>query len=110
MEHLYFVSRPLLILLYVFNYFRLKNKSTEGEGLLTRLQTSDYTKTLGKNYLFWFCVYFPVFHSVLIFFTRDRLYSLGRYIFGVPFFFVALGYLCCCVPGKKRIKPCGGSL
>lgn len=102
--NIFILYPPLLILLYVFNYFRLKNKSTEGEGLLTRLQTSDYTKTLGKNYLFWFCVYFPVFHSVLIFFTRDRLYSLGRYIFGVPFFFVALGYLCCCVPGKKTYQ------
>jgi hypothetical protein len=95
---------PLLILSYIVNYLRLKNKSLIGDGSLTKVTTSDYTKTLSRNYLFWFCVYFPVFHSVLIFFTRDRLYSLGRYIFGVPFFFMALGYLCCCIPGKRTYQ------
>jgi hypothetical protein len=99
---------PLLILSYIFNYFRLKNKSPKGDSSLTKLTTSDYTKTLSRNYLFWFCVYFPVFHSVLIFFTRDRLYSLGRYIFGVPFFFMALGYLCCCIPGKRTYQALWG--
>jgi hypothetical protein len=95
---------PLLILTYIFNYFRLKNKSAEVESSLTKLNTSDATRTLSSNYLFWFCIYYPVFHSLLIFFTRDRLYSLGRFIFGVPFFFMALGYLCCCIPGKKTYQ------
>ncbi|MEW6492647.1 MAG: mannosyltransferase [Cyanobacteriota bacterium] len=95
---------PLLIVSYVVNYWRLKIASRGEKKALVPLKTSDFTQTLSSNYIFWFCVYFPIVHSVLIFFTRDRLYSLGRYIFGVPFFFLALGYLCCCIPGKKTYQ------
>ena len=95
---------PLLVISYIVNYFRLKNKSANGKSYLTRLNTSDFTETLSNNYIFWFCAYFSVVHCALIFFTRDRLYSLGRHIFGVPFFFLALGYLCCCIPGKKTYQ------
>jgi hypothetical protein len=95
---------PLLTFGYILTNLILKRKSTEVEHSLTRLNTSDFTLTLSSNYIFWFCVYFPVVHSALIFFTRDRLYSLGRYVFGVPFFFLALGYLCCCIPGKKTYQ------
>lgn len=103
-----FLYPPLLILANIVNYFRLKNKPAEVAGSLTKLVTADYTETLSSNYIFWFSVYFPVFHSVIIFLTRDRLYSLGRYIFGVPFFFLALGYLCCCIPGKKTYQALWG--
>ncbi len=95
---------PLLVLSYVFNYFRLKKNAADVNNRLTQLVTSDYTKTLSSNYVFWFCVYFSVAHSIIVFFTRDRLYSLGRFIFGTPFFFLALGYLCCCIPGKKTYQ------
>ena len=95
---------PLLVISYIVNYFRLRNKSANGKSYLTRLNTSDFTETLSNNYIFWFCAYFSVVHCALIFFTRDRLYSLGRHIFGVPFFFLALGYLCCCIPGKKTYQ------
>ncbi len=99
-----FLYPPLLILIYVINYLRLKKKSAKVDGSLTKLTTYDITQSLSRNYLFWFCIYYPVFHSLLIFFTRDRLYSLGRFIFGVPFFFMALGYLCCCIPSKKTYQ------
>jgi hypothetical protein len=95
---------PLIILSYIFNYFRLKKKTAKEDGSLTELSASDYSQSLSSNYLFWFCVYFPVAHSIIIFLTRDRLYSLGRFIFGNPFFFLALGYLCCCIPGKKAYQ------
>jgi hypothetical protein len=95
---------PLIILSYIFNYLRLNKKAAGGKGYLTRLTTSDFTQTLSSNYLFWFCIYFPLTHSIIIFLTRDRLYSLGRFIFGSPFFFLALGYLCCCIPGKKTYQ------
>ncbi len=95
---------PLLTLSYIGNYFRLKQKSVGDKPFLTRINTSDVAETLSSNYIFWFCVYFSVAHSAVIFFTRDRLVSLGRYIFGVPFFFIALGYLCCCIPGKKTYQ------
>ena len=77
------------------------SKASRGASSLTKLVTSDFAQSLSHNYLFWFCAYFAVFHSLLIFFTRDRLYSLGRYSFGLPFFFLTLGYLCCCIPGKR---------
>ncbi len=102
--NLLFLYPPLLILTYIFNWFYLKNKSQEKDSSLKKVITSDYSQNLSGNYIFWFCVYFPVIHSLIIFFTRDRLYSLGRYIFGVPFFFIALGYLCCCIPGKKAYQ------
>lgn len=94
---------PLLTLGYIFVNF-LKRQSATDKLSLARLNTSEFTLSLSSNYIFWFCVYFPVVHSALIFFTRDRLYSLGRYVFGVPFFFMALGYLCCCIPGKRTYQ------
>ncbi len=95
---------PLLVISYIVNYLRLKNKSVDGKNYLTPLSTSDFTQTLSNNYIFWFCAYFSVVHCALILLTRDRLYSLGRHIFGIPFFFLALGYLCCCIPGKKTYQ------
>jgi hypothetical protein len=103
-----FLYPPLLIVVNIVNFLRLKNKPAEVAGSLTRLSVADYTETLSRNYLFWFSVYFAVAHSAMIFFTRDRLASLGRYIFGVPFFFLALGYLCCCIPGKKTYQALWG--
>ncbi|HEY9673612.1 MAG TPA: hypothetical protein V6D11_19370 [Waterburya sp.] len=95
---------PLLILSYIGNYFRLKQKPVGDKSSLIQLNTANLAESLSSNYIFWFCVYFSVAHSAVIFLTRDRLVSLGRYIFGVPFFFIALGYLCCCIPGKKTYQ------
>jgi hypothetical protein len=92
---------PLLIILYVFNFIRLKKKELTSESKLKQLKISEYTKTLSTNYLFWFCVYFPVAHSVIVILTQDRLFSLSRFVFAVPFFFLAVGYLCRCIPSKK---------
>ena len=46
-----------------------------------------------ESYTFWFALYFACSHSAIVFLTQDRLVSLGRYIFGQPFVFLALGYL-----------------
>jgi hypothetical protein len=94
---------PLMVLVYIFNFIRLK-KFTSKPNALVQLNTSDFTKSLSNHYIFWFCAYFSVVHCAMLFFTRDRLYSLGRHIFGIPFFFLALGYLCCCIPGKKTYR------
>lgn len=103
-----FLYPPLLIVVNIVNYFRLKNKPAEIAGSLTRVRIADETETLSSNYLFWFSIYFAIANSALIFLTRDRLVSLGRYIFGVPFFFLALGYVCCCLPGKKTYQALWG--
>ncbi|ODH03263.1 mannosyltransferase [Nostoc sp. KVJ20] len=86
---------PVLVLAYVLNYWRGRKKE---------IITSTFTNSLQKNYLFWFCIYFSVINALIVFFTQNRLASLGRYIFAVPFFFLALGYLYCCFPGKRKYK------
>jgi hypothetical protein len=45
------------------------------------------------HYDLWFAVYFALAHGAIVWLTQDRLVSLGRYIFGQPFIFLALGYL-----------------
>lgn len=87
---------PLLIGVYVFKYLTKQN--------LKQLKTSDYTKELSRNYLFWFCVYFSITQSAIVFLTQDRLTSLARYVFAVPFFFMAVGYLYRCIPGENKYK------
>ncbi len=57
------------------------------------LVSQENFSSLINNYVFWFSLYFCVANSLIYFFIETRLYSLGRYVFGVPFFFVALGYL-----------------
>lgn len=91
---------PLLILIYGFNFFKaMKNKIT-----FTQIKIHDYTNNLAVNYIFWFCVYFTTAHSLIQFFTFDRLMSLARYIFATPFFFLPLGYLYRCIPGKIKYQ------
>jgi len=86
---------PVLVLAYALNYWR---------GAKKEIITSKFTNSLQNNYLFWFCIYFSVINALIVFFTQNRLASLGRYIFAVPFFFLALGYLYCCFPGKRKYK------
>ncbi|HEY9809932.1 MAG TPA: hypothetical protein V6D13_11450 [Halomicronema sp.] len=94
------VYPPVFIVVYGLNFLRLKlQKSSEK---LRVLEVSSYAEKLRDNYLFWFCVYFCAVHCGIVFFTQDRLFSLGRFIFGVPFFFLAVGYLYRCIPGKGK--------
>lgn len=86
---------PGLVLAYMLNYWR---------GAKKEIITSKFTNSLQSNYLFWFCIYFSVINALIVFLTQNRLASLGRYIFAVPFIFLALGYLYCCFPGKRKYK------
>jgi hypothetical protein len=74
--------------------------------------TNNYTQGKGEprrsfmfmeSYIFWFSLYFSCAHSAIVFLTQDRLVSLGRYIFGQPFIFLALGYLF--IDLKHYLKP-----
>jgi hypothetical protein len=58
---------------------------------------------LRENYLFWFCTYFALAHSLLGVFTQDRLYSIGRHVFAVPFVFIAIGAVLRSVPQRIPI-------
>jgi hypothetical protein len=106
------VYPPLFILVYLAKVGWLKvngdlarqsDLNANPKGLnsgLTELQTTDFTQTLSENYGFWFSIYFSLSHAVSVFLTQDRMISLGRYIFAPPFVFVAIGYLCCCIPNR----------
>jgi hypothetical protein len=71
---------------------------------VTKIKLPDYTNNLAVNYIFWFCVYFATAHSLINFFTWDRLMSLGRHTFAIPYFFLGLGYLYRCIPGKIKYQ------
>ncbi|BAY11472.1 mannosyltransferase [Calothrix sp. NIES-2098] len=95
-----FLYPPLLIVVYLFNFFKvnLKRLKTDSANAIP----SNYAHTLAKNYIFWVCVYFTLAHSVIVFLTQGSLFSLGRYVFAMPFLFVAIGYLYRCIPGNTK--------
>ncbi len=58
-----------------------------------------------QSYLFWFSLYFTASHSVISFFTQDRLVSLGRYVFAQPFIFLGLGYVYISLNHHRKLWP-----
>ncbi|WP_016950622.1 hypothetical protein [Anabaena sp. PCC 7108] len=90
---------PVLTLAYIFTSI-----FTLFRGVKKQIITSKFTQSLQDNYVFWFCMYFSIINSLIVFFSQNRLASLARYIFAIPFFFLALGYLYCCFPGKRKYK------
>ncbi len=59
---------------------------------------------ISVNYMFWFCIYFALIHSIIIVFSDQKLTSLRRFIFGTPYFFVAIAYISQCFPYRKVSK------
>jgi hypothetical protein len=91
---------PLLIIAYAFKTFQAKiNRNPD----LKKLEINDCTNDLTQNYLFGFSIFFPLIHSGIVFFTQDRLFSLGRFVFATPFLFLALGYLCGCFDNQNKV-------
>lgn len=84
---------PLFILIYLAAAQRKRP---------SQIPQTELGLALSENYLFWFCVYFALAHSVISFLTQDRLVSLGRYVFALPFIFLAIGILLECFPSQKR--------
>jgi len=56
------------------------------------------------SYVFWFCIYFALIHSIIIVFSDQKLTSLRRFIFGTPYFFSAIAYISQCFPYRKVSK------
>ena len=71
---------------------------------LTEINLTQAAKNLSINYVFWFCIYFGLIHSIIVVFSDQRLTSLRRYIFGTPYFFVAIAYISNCFPTRKVTK------
>ncbi|MTJ14215.1 mannosyltransferase [Anabaena sp. UHCC 0187] len=97
---IFYLYPPVLIFIYGFNFM----KSIKTKTNLSKINIPDYTNKLAINYVFWFSLYFTTAHSLINFFTFDRLISLGRYILATPFFFISLGYLYRCIPGKIKYQ------
>ena len=84
-----------------------KINSSENATNLTNLQEINLTQAsqnLSTSYVFWFCIYFVLIHSIVVVFTDQTLASLRRYIFGTPYFFVAIAYISNCFPTRKVTK------
>ena len=97
---IFYLYPPVLIFIYVFNFI----KSIKTKINLSKINLPDYTNKLAINYIFWFSLYFTTAHSLINFFTFDRLMSLGRHILATPFFFISLGYLYRCIPSKIKYQ------
>lgn len=59
---------------------------------------------LEKAFVFWFSVLYAGFHTAIQFFTHDRFYSLGRHVFALPFFFIALSILLDEMPERPLLR------
>ena len=84
-----------------------KINSSQNETNLSNLQEINLTQAsqkLSTSYVFWFCIYFVLIHSIVVVFTDQTLASLRRYIFGTPYFFVAIAYISNCFPTRKVSK------
>lgn len=71
------------------------------KNLLVNQIKSDDIYFEENEFLFLYCILFAMSHSLICFFTQENyLYSLGRYVFGQPYFYVALSIF---INSKKRI-------
>jgi hypothetical protein len=71
---------------------------------LKSISLTQSANNVSSSYAFWFCIYFALIHSIIVVFSDRTLASLRRYIFGNPYFFFALAYICQCFPSKKISK------
>ena len=90
---------PLFVMIYIYKQLTT-DKDKQYSKLLKIKGYKFYLKTK-NNYLFWFCSYFSLSQAMIVFFSQDRLHSLARYIFAIPFFFISLGIILSCLLNKK---------
>ncbi len=81
-----------------------KVNSSQNSEKLQEINLTEESQNLSARYVFWFCIYFAVIHSVIIVFSDQKLTSLRRFIFGTPYFFVVIAYISNCFPTRKVTK------
>lgn len=99
---LLFAYPPAFMAFYFVDF-----KKVNFSGKQNNLQEINLTQSangITANYMFWFCIYFALIHSIIIVFSDQKLTSLRRFIFGTPYFFVAIAYLSQCFPSRKVSK------
>ena len=99
---LLFAYPPAFLAFYGIDFKRANSSNSLTN--LTEISLTQAAKNLSINYVFWFCIYFGLIHSVIVVFSDQRLTSLRRYIFGTPYFFVAIAYISNCFPTRKVTK------
>jgi hypothetical protein len=88
---------PLAILLYSLRSFQLWKR-----GKLSTHSIPSQLTNLQTSYLFFFCLAVCMANSIISFLTANNyLYSLGRYVFATPFFFIAFGMLVDCLDSSR---------
>ena len=68
------------------------------------INLTQRAENISISYVFWFCIYFALIHSIIIVFSDQKLTSLRRFIFGTPYFFLAIAYISQCFPYRKVSK------
>jgi hypothetical protein len=99
---LLFAYPPAFLAFYSADFQKI-NYSDKSNNLKTTNLTQS-ASNIFSSYVFWFCIYFALIHSIIIVFSDQKLTSLRRFIFSTPYFFVAIGYISSCFPTRKVTK------
>jgi hypothetical protein len=75
------------LLVFIFKLITKAKIST------VNLSSSQKAKDLFSTYIFWFCFSFVISHILINLFTVNKIYSLARFTFSLPFFFIYLAYI-----------------
>ena len=99
---LLFAYPPAFLAFYGLDFKRINfsDKSTN----LEQINLTQAAENISTSYVFWFCIYFALIHSIIIVFSDQKLTSLRRFIFGTPYFFLAIAYISQCFPYRKASK------
>ncbi|WP_242065739.1 hypothetical protein [Nostoc paludosum] len=78
---------PIAILIYSIRYWLLAKA-----GKLTPQSVTSSIFQLQTNYVFFFCLFICIANAAIGFLAASGyLYSLARFVFATPFFFIAFG-------------------
>jgi hypothetical protein len=81
----------IFLVVYILKFFVVKSK--RNKLISVNLYKSLQAKELFDSYTFWFCLSFVMSHIIVNLLTSDKIYSLARFTFSLPFFFVVLIYI-----------------
>jgi hypothetical protein len=80
---------PLAISIYSVQYFRMKKA-----GELIQYQISPKIQVLQTSYIFYFCISMALANAAIGFLAAsESMYSLARFVFATPWFFIAFGMI-----------------
>jgi hypothetical protein len=99
---LLFAYPPAFIASYGLD-LKTANFSTKKTNL-KEINLTQASHTIFTSYIFWFCIYFALAHSIIIVFSDQKLTSLRRFIFGTPYFFFVIASISQCFAYRKVSK------